>query len=91
MSRTAITSKFKMRWLQTKDVTELESCKQLHLVSLMLDEDKTFSGSLGLDLKIRWRHVDTHYISVIVCANLTSNAVIFKRLAIISSSNTFLQ
>ena len=27
----------------------------------MPDEDKTFSGSLVLDLRIRWRHVNTLY------------------------------
>ena len=28
----------------------------------MTDEDKTFSGSLVLDLRISWRHVHTLYI-----------------------------
>ena len=45
-------SKFKMRWFQTKDTIELESCKQVYLAPLVSDEDKTFSGSLVLELRI---------------------------------------
>ena len=40
--------------LQTKDVIELKSCKQIStdLAPLMLDENKTFGGSLFLDFRI---------------------------------------
>ena len=31
----------------------------------MPDEDKTFSGSLVLDLRIWWRHVHTLYILIL--------------------------
>ena len=33
----------------------------------MSDEDKTFSGSLVLDLGIWWRHVHTLYWAVLSC------------------------
>ena len=53
MSRTVITSKFKMRWCPN------EGCHLagkvytgINVVPLMPDEDKTFSGSLVLDLSI---------------------------------------
>ena len=41
-----------MRWFPNEGSFELESCKHINLVPLMSDEDKTFSGSLGLDLRI---------------------------------------
>ena len=45
-----------------KDAIELESCKQvINLEPLKPDEDKTFSGSLVLDLRIWWRHLHTLY------------------------------
>ena len=46
---------------QMKDDIELESCRQINLVLLMPDEDKTFNGSLVLDVRIGWRHVHTLY------------------------------
>ena len=69
MSRTAITSKFKTRWLENEGrywVGKLSididpSPNYYLLLPLMPDEDKTFSGSLVLDLRIFWRHMHTLY------------------------------
>ena len=46
VSRAAVTWKLKCAGVQTQDAIELESYKHIHLVPLMPDEDKTFSGSL---------------------------------------------
>ena len=62
MSCTAITSKFKMRWFPNEGhywTGKLST--DINLVPLMPDEDKTFSVSLILDLRIWWRHMHTLY------------------------------
>ena len=60
MSRTAKTSKFKMRWFPNEGrywTGKLET--DINLVLFMPYEDKTFSGSLVLDLRIWWSQVHT--------------------------------
>ena len=60
MSRTAITLKFKMCWFPNEGCFWAGKLKTgINLVPLMPDEDKTFSGSLVLDLRVWWRHVHT--------------------------------
>ena len=60
MSRTAITSKFKMCWFPNEGCYWAGKLSTgINLEPLKPDEDKTFSGSLVLDLRISWRHLHT--------------------------------
>ena len=43
----------------------------------MPDEDKTFSGSLFLDLRIWWRHVYTLYVASSSSGQDESNSVLW--------------
>ena len=62
MSRTAITSKFKMCWFPNEGRYWAGTLKTgIDLLPLRSDQEKTFSGSLVLDLRIWWRHVHTLY------------------------------
>ena len=58
MSRTAITLKFKMRWFPDEASYWAETlCSNVNLPILMPDEDKNFGGSLVLDFRKWWHHV----------------------------------
>ena len=58
MSRTAITLKLKMRWFPDEASCWAETLyTDIDLASLVPNEDKNFGGSLVLDFKTRWRHV----------------------------------
>ena len=58
MSRTAITLKFKMRWFPDEEGYSAEKvCTDINLPALMSNEDKNIGGSLILDLRKWWRHV----------------------------------
>ena len=62
MSHTLKTSKFKTRWLANERrywIGKLSTDEDL--VPLMPDDDKTFSDSLVLDLRIYWRYMYTLY------------------------------
>ena len=62
MSRTTITSKFKMCWFSNEGCYWAGKLQTgINLVLLMSDEDKIFSGPFVLDLRIWWRQAHTLY------------------------------
>ena len=60
MSRTAITRKFKMcLFLDEASYWAEKLLTEINLPPLMPDEDNNFGGSLGLDFRKWWHHVQT--------------------------------
>ena len=64
MSRTAITMKFKMCLFLDEACSWAEKLStDINLLPPMFDEDNNFGGSLVLDLRKLWRHVQPKNIN----------------------------
>ena len=80
MSRTAITSNFKMCWFPNEGCYWARKLQTgINLVPFMPDEDKTFSGSFVLDWRIWWRQVHTLYREKIEVATVMNKTHSIRR------------